>query len=105
MHSATAAADVDVRRPLRSCSLRRAMPSALGRAGLRTRARPDDQLGRDGRPRRRSGTVVQRQQALDAAAADLGEVLTDGGQGYVEELRLGDVVETHDADVVRNPAA
>src|SRR4051794_4924894 len=38
---------------------------------------------------------------LDAAAAELGEVLAHGGQRWGQVRRLGEVVEADDADVAR----
>src|SRR5690606_28647620 len=65
------------------------------------RAGPDDEAGRHDEALARARPRVDLpEQHLDAVPAHLVEILPDRGERRREERRLGDVVETHDADLV-----
>ena len=41
--------------------------------------------------------------SIEGTLANIDPILTDGGQGRERVAAHGDVVKTHDADIVRNP--
>src|SRR4051812_37706588 len=82
-------------------------PLSSAQAGTRSAsACASDELRLDGAVRGRAGLRFDLgEEQTHAESPEFGEVLPDGGQRRLEELRLGDVVEAHDADVTGHVAS